>query len=157
MIRKLGFKVESVPEKIIKEKKVIQSDSYQVSEDVTRWIELFGECSDILEKARGREEQLVNILNDLDKEIIDLLHKIEMESSKDLYSGWKLYKLIKENRKKRRDVKDKILVIENVLERIDTSYLRRERVQKAIDGLFKRKYRFRIIEEGEKKNDMQKM
>lgn len=61
-----------------------------------------------------------------------------------------LYKEIKANRKNRRIIKDELLIIQNVLEKVDSFWLSREQIQKAIDGLFKRKYSFRIIEEEEK-------
>ena len=86
-------------------------------------------------------------LDRLDQELIDILHNIELESSKDLYGDWILYKRVRNNRKKRRVLKDEILIIKNVLEKIDPSCLNRSRIQKAIDGLFKRKYTYRIVEE----------
>lgn len=70
-----------------------------------------------------------------------------MEKSKDLYGGWLIYKKIRENRKKRREYKDEILIVENILGEIDSSCLQREKVKKAIQGLVGRKYRFRIVEE----------
>ena len=79
--------------------------------------------------------------------MIDILHIIEIEKSKDLYGGWKEYKDIRTNREKRRSIKDELFIVENVLKKIDSSHLQRERIQKAVDGLFNRKYNFRIIEE----------
>ena len=58
-------------------------------------------------------------------------------------------KSIKNNRQKRRNKKDELLIVENVLKDVDPKYLRRERVQKAIDGLLNRKYTFRVVEEVE--------
>ena len=66
-----------------------------------------------------------------------------------MYSGWKLYKQIKTNRKERRLIKDELLIVESVLNEINPSCVQREKNQKAIDGLFSRKYTFRIIEEEE--------
>lgn len=155
-LKKLKFKVEPISEIPSKESKeviqviketVIQGNNYELSENVSRWVDKFGACYDTLNEAKQILGDLITDLENFDKEMMDILHSIELEPPKDLYNGWKIYKKIKENRKRRRISKDEILIITNVLERIDPSCLNREQVQKAIDGLFKRKYTFRIIEE----------
>lgn len=156
-LKRLNFKVEPIPDigqnkKVIGEKDVKRED-YIPSENITRWIEKFGKCGDILEEAEEREKQLLKDLKDNDKELIDLLHIIEIEKSKDMYTGWQLYKRIKRNRIERRSMKDELLIVENVLEQIkNISCFHREKIQKAIDGLFTRKYTFRIVEEEEVEN-----
>lgn len=156
-LRKWKFEIVALPD-IKKKKKTIEDDKreeYIPSESITRWVDKFGKCSDILTEAEDREKQLLSDLRDNDKELIDLLHIIEIEKSKDLFSGWKLYKDIKNNRKQRRSMKDELLIVEDVLEKIkNISCLHRERIQKAIDGLFTRKYTFKIVEEEETKNAM---
>lgn len=157
-MKKFHFTVEPVPEVIVKEKeensnteeKYLKNNDYEPSENSTRWINKFGVCGDILDEAEEREKELIKKLDIFDKELLDILHIIEIEKSKDMFTGWKLYKQIRNNRKKRRDVKDEILIIENVLRNIKkVSCLHRDTVQKAIDGLFGRKYKFRIVEEDE--------
>lgn len=151
-LRKWRFQVIAVPD-IKQNKKVIgEKDSnredYIPSENITRWIEKFGKCGDILSEAEEREEQLLKNLKDNDRELIDILHIIEIEKSKDMFAGWQLYKHIRSNRIERRNMKDELLIVENVLEQIkNISCFHREKIQKAIDGLFTRKYTFRIVEE----------
>jgi len=84
--------------------------------------------------------------------LLDILHIIELESPKDLYGGWQIYKAIRENRKRRRNIKDETLIINDVLEEVKPDCLDRERIKRAIDGLFTRKYTFRIVEEEESEN-----
>lgn len=130
--------------------KVLDNYDYEPQESITRWVGKFGVCSDVLNDAKKRKNELDKDLRDADKELTDILHIIEIEKSKDLFGGWKLYKRIRENRKKRRSIKDEILIIDNVLEKIkDISVFDCETVQKAINGLTSRKYRFRIVEEDE--------
>lgn len=161
-LKRLKFKVEPIPEivpqvnqeavKVIKET-VLENKDYELSDNILRWVDKFGSCYDVLDEAKHNFKILVKELENLDKELLNILHSTEMELSKDLYGGWKIYKCIRENRKKRRMVKDEMLIIQNVLEKINPSSLNREQVQKAIDGLFKRKYRFRIIEDEEEIQD----
>jgi len=153
-LRRLNFKMEPVSN-IIQKKKVIEEknirrEEYIPSENITRWVEKFGKCGDILSEAEEREKQLINGLKDNDKELIDILHIIEIEKPKDMFSGWQLYKRIRNNRIERRNMKDELLIVENVLEQIiNISCFHREKIQRAINGLFTRKYTFRIVEEEE--------
>lgn len=85
-------------------------------------------------------------LENCDNELLDILHSIELETPKDLYGGWQMYKTIRENRKRRRNIKDETLIINDVLEEIKPDCLDRERIKRAVDGLIGRKYTFRVIE-----------
>lgn len=154
-MKKLNFKVEPLPEitpqsnkelvNIIK-RKVIESSHYEISQNVTRWIDRFGSCYDALKDAEQVLKNLVVELEACDNELLDILHIIELESSKDLYGGWQIYRAIRENRKRRRNIKDETVIINNVLEEIKPDCLDRERIKRAIDGLIGRKYTFRVIE-----------
>lgn len=155
-LRRLGFSVEFVPEitpKVIPndialENNVIGNESgYQPSKEINRWIDDFGKCGDIIAEAEIRKEELKIKQSELDKELSDLLHIIEIERSKDLYTGWKIYKKIRENRIHRREVKDELLIIQNVLGQVkDPEAFRRDHVKRAVDGLSHRKYTLRIVE-----------
>lgn len=145
-LRKFNFKVNAIPDI---PPKVIQNKEYIPSDNVVRWIDKFGQCGDILQAARERNEVLLEELSKLDKEIIDILHTIELEGSKDLYHAWMIYIDIRTNRKKRRDIKDELKIINNVIKGTDLSVLQRDRIQKAVDGLLTRKYTYRIVEESD--------
>lgn len=150
-LKRLNFRVEAVSDIKSKSenKRKLENKEYEVPENVTKWIEKFGTCADILNEAKNREKDLIGDLTKSDKELLDILHIIEMEKPKDLYGGWLIYKRIRKNRKTRREYKDELLIIENVLKEINPSCLQREKIEKAIKGLFGRKYSFRIVEEEE--------
>lgn len=156
-LKRLNFKVEPISD-IGQNKRIIgekdsKREEYMPSENITRWVEKFGKCGDILIEAEEREKQLLKDLKYNDKELIDILHIIEIEKPKDMFSGWQLYKSIRNNRIERRSIKDELLIVENVLGQIkNISCLHREKIQKSIDGLFTRKYTFRIVEEEETEN-----
>ena len=160
-LKRLNFKIEAVPDitpQINKEvvdtikKNIIESSDYELSENISRWIDKFGTCFDVLKDAEQILKTLVGELEKYDKELLDILHSIELEPPKDLYSSWKIYKAIRENRRKRRITKDETLIINNVLVKINPTCLSREQVKKAVDGLIGRKYTFRIVEEEESEN-----
>lgn len=159
-MKKFHFRCQAVPEiksnvgKNIRheiENKIIQKNiGYEVTENITRWKEKFGKCSDTIIEAQERQKFLCKELKNVDNELLDILHIIEMEAPKNMYQGWLLYKKIRDNRKRRRPIKDEITILQDVLEEADAALFSRKRIQKAIDGLFKRKYKFRIVEEEEK-------
>ena len=158
-LKRMNFVVQAIPDIPVKEdvkveKKTIQKENYILSEDITRWVDKFGTCADILNEAKNREKELIVALENIDKEFLDILHSIEIEKPKDMYGGWQQYKYIRNNRERRRNIKDELMIVENVLTEINPDCLQRERVQKAVDGLLGRKYTFRVVEEGEENATM---
>lgn len=143
-LRRLNFRIDCVPDI---PSKILQNKNYRVSDDIKQWVDKFGVCEDVLNEATERMKLLLEKQRKLDNELIDILHIIEIENSKDLYNGWLQYKRIRENREKRRLVKDEIIIIGDILEKVNSSCFQRERLQKSIDGLFTRKYTFRVVEE----------
>ena len=100
-LKKMKFRVECIPDIKIKnpvdqiiheetQKKKIVNYNYKPSENITRWVEKFGTCSDIFKEAKERYTQLEKELHISDEKIMDILHSIELESPKDLYSA-KIY------------------------------------------------------------------
>lgn len=162
-LKTMGFRVEAVPEisppKISDEErkenfKVLQGGKKATTENVTRWIEMFGQCEDVLKSAITRYKFLEVELHNKDLELLDILHNIELGKPLDLFHGWKIYKDIKANRESRRDIKDEMLIINNVVREIKPELFSRERTEKAINGLFDRKYRLRIVEEDSEDDSM---
>lgn len=151
-LKRLKFKVEAVPDIIQKsEERIIENNNYIVSESLQKWIEKFGICDDILKEAQKRRDELNRELSNVDKQFVNLVHEIEFEGKVDLYGGWQERNRIKENREKRRNIKDELLIISNVL-RMDFRHLDRDAINKAIAGLANRKFTYRIIEEEETEN-----
>ena len=159
-LKKFHFKVQAVPEipkkkeikessssKDVKDKKVIQK-KYVPSENVTRWVEKFGTCDDILKEAVKRKEELSVMLSSVDKELVNELHIIELESNKNACQGFLEYKRMKVILEKRREIKDEMMIIRNVIS-TDYTYLSRERVKKSVDNLSSRKFTLRVIDDVE--------
>lgn len=159
-LKRLNFKVEAIPDIAVEndlnqeciEPKVIQNENYVPSENVTRWIEKFGICDDIITEAKQRKEELCAALSNSDRELSNELHRIELENNKNACQGFYEYKRIKYILECRRDIKDELLIISNVL-RMDFRCLDSENVKKAVDGLANRKFTLRVIEE-EEGNDL---
>ena len=149
-LKKFNFFVEAVPEiqpKIDKQN-VITTNTYEPSDNVTRWINELGRCEDILSEASNRYDELNGELSDVDLKLQDILHTIELSDKCDMYKSWKIMNEIRDLRKQRRNIKDEKLVLSGIKSQ-GITYLSRSSVQKCVDGLSKRKYRIRIVEEEE--------
>lgn len=154
-LRRLNFKVEAVPDIIIKnvectktEEKIIESGNYTVSDSLQQWIDKFGICDDILKEAQKRRDELNKELSNVDKQFVNLVHEIEFEGKVDLYGGWVERNRIKENREKRRVIKDELLIISHVL-KMDFRNIDKDTINKAVEGLANRIFTYRIVEEEE--------
>jgi len=148
-LKRLNFKVEALPDIIVKpEEKVIQNKNYSIPKSIEDWIEKFGICDDILKEAQKRKHELYEELSNIDKQFSNLIHEIEFEGKIDMYGGWIERNRIKANREKRRDIKDELIIISNVL-KMDFRNLDRNTINEAIVGLANRKFTYRIVEEDE--------
>ena len=149
-LKKFNFFVEAVPEiqPKIDEQNVITTNTYEPSDNVTRWINELGRCEDILSEASNRYDELNGELSDVDLKLQDILHNIELCNKCDMYTAWETINCIRELRKKRREIKDEKLVLSGIKTQ-GITYLSRTSVKKCVDGLSKRKYRIRIVEEDE--------
>ena len=148
-LKKMNFRVEAIPDipPKVEEQKVIKN-TYVPSENVTRWIEKLGQLEDVLTEVSERNEELNGELSDVDLKLQDILHNIERSERCDMYTAWETINSIRDLRKKRREIKDEKLVLSGIKSQ-GISYLSRSSVQKCVDGLSKRKYRIRIVEEDE--------
>ena len=148
-IKKLNFFVEALPDISIKDISANEEiNTYEPSENVTRWINLLGQCEDVLNEASQRDDELNGELSNVDLKLQDILHNIELSDKCDMYKSWQMINEIRDLRKQRREIKDEKLVLSGIKSQ-GITYLSRSSVQKCVDGLSKRKYRIRIVEEDE--------
>lgn len=129
----------------------MNNPGYIVSNEILGWVEKFGICDDILKEAQKRKDELNKALSEIDREFINIIHEIEFEGKIDLYGGWRERNRLKENREKRRHIKDELLVISSVV-KMDFRNLDRNTVNKVVAGLAKRKFTFRVVEEDDTEN-----
>ena len=146
-IKKLNFFVEALPDIPIKDiSENEEINTYEPSENVTRWINLLGQCEDILNEASQRDDELNGELSNVDLKLQDILHNIENTEKCDMYSAWQTMNEIRKLRKERRQIKDEKLILSGIKSQ-GITYLNRKSVQKCVDGLSNRKYKIRIVEE----------
>lgn len=157
-LKRLNFMVDPVPDisqrnEVDKklEEKVIENENYIIPNEILEWIEKFGICDDILKEAQKRRDELNKALSEIDKEFVNIIHEIEFKGKIDLYGGWQERNRVKENREKRRKIKDELLIISSVL-KMDFRNLDRSIINKIVAGLAKRKFTYRVVEEEDIEN-----
>lgn len=142
-LKRYNFHVEAMPDIT---PKVKETKIYEIPEEVSQWINKFGTCGEILAEAKARSDILVAQLNTCDEELIDIAHEAELESNLNMYKGYLVYVRLRDNRRKRRKLKDELMIISDVLDDVSPSKLHKSRIQKAVNGLLHRKYKYRITE-----------
>ena len=115
---------------------------------MTRWINKLGQLEDVLNEVDERDEELNGELSDVDLKLQDILHTIELSDKCDMYKAWQMINEIRNLRKQRRNIKDEKFVLSGIKTQ-GITYLNRSSVQKCVDGLSKRKYKIRIVEDDE--------
>lgn len=98
----------------------------------------------LFQTIKDRAEKLNEMLSITNSEINDILHYIEF-TDLNLYQAWLIYKLLRDTRRKRRKIKDELLVLEKIedckvlTEQVVTNAL------KSAEGLDSRKYDARAL------------
>ena len=149
-LKKMGFYVEAIPDipepKPKVQQKVIENTGYEPSDNVTRWVGKIGAAREILQEAIDREPELTKELSTVDKERSDILHEIEFTESFHMYIAWKWCKRLWINARKRRDIKNEMDIVEDIIESFDKRGISKAGVQANINKCKQRKYRYRIVE-----------
>lgn len=137
-----------------KKQATMKNDEYEIPENISRWLDKFGMCDDVIKEARNRMTELESELDHIHKKMCDTYHVIEFHKKADMYTAWKIYKTQNELLMKRRYIKDEYSILSDVLKG-DFSVFERENMKKRIDALNKRTYVFRVVEDNA--DDLQKV
>ena len=82
-LRVFNFYVKEIPEekpKQTEEKFVVNPEPYEIADTVSRWIDKFASCDDVIKEAKVRKDELNSLLSNVDKEFSNIIHKIELVS-----------------------------------------------------------------------------
>lgn len=99
--------------------------------------------SDTLKDLRKRKQELLDLQSEVDKEISDIYHYIELNNL-NAYQGWLMYKMLQYRLKRRRVIKDELSIIKHLVKcNIDTQSL--SEIQDIIKNMDNRKYTPRVL------------
>ena len=94
--------------------KIIKNENYIVPNTVTSWMDRIEKCNSLVTDAKHRKDELFEQLSDIDKDLSNCLHIIEMTKWKSGCDGYKEYKKIKQILEKRRVIKDELSVVQSL-------------------------------------------
>ena len=162
-LKRLRFKIVYIPDQINPQKTekckkvepIILEWKNEVPESVSRWIDKFGICDDIIQEAALRLKELNRELSNVDKQICNIAHIIESSSKVDMYTAWLERKNQYDLFRKRRAIKNEQTILRKI-EQMDFRKLSRESVSGEISKLMNRKFQFRIVEEDDE-DDLSEM
>jgi len=121
------------------------TEKVMLSTNIQLWVDKIKDLNGLAAEVSERKETLLNQLRDVDKKISDINHYIEF-TKLNASQGFKAYKLIKDNLSHRRVVKNELTVLNIILDyKLDEAV--EEEIMKRIEGLDKRNYKPRILEE----------
>lgn len=95
-------------------KATIKNENYIVPNTVTSWMDRIEKCNSLVIDAKNRKDELFEQLSDIDKDLSNCLHIIEMTKWKNGCDGYKEYKKIKQILEKRRTIKDELSVVQSI-------------------------------------------
>ena len=157
-LHKFHFRVEAIPEIGVspsgKSSSIKREEQptpkyikmpYEVPNEVQGWLDRVKECNGLAKDAASRKSELLSQLSNVDRELSNCLHEIELTGNMNACDGYKEYKRAKTILKKRRIIKDELSVVDSIL----TSNLQSmatNRIQKVVNGLGKRKFMIRDVD-----------
>lgn len=115
------------------------------TESVQIWVDKLNDLNGLADEALKRKEKLVSDLSHVDKELADIRHYIEF-TKLNACQGYKAYSMEKERLRKRRLVKNELVVVSIILDKKVGGSMTGE-IKRRIEGLDKRKYEPRVLQE----------
>lgn len=122
----------------------IKSEDYVVPEKINVWMDRIKGYNDIVVDVRKRKDELFTSLSNVDRELSNCLHVIELNKWKNGCDGYKEYKKIKTILEKRREIKDELSVVQS----ISTCLSKPISVEHVVKNLQDRDFTIRETDEG---------
>ena len=148
-LQRFHFSVKALPRptpEVLNMPSKVLYKPYIVPERVQIWMDRVKGCNGLAHDAAKRQDALTHDLSNIDRELSNCLHEIEMTCNKNAAEGYKEYRKIKDVLERRRLIKDELSVVSSILE-CNLSSMATNRIQKVVDNLSKRKFTFREIGE----------
>lgn len=151
-LHKFNFKVEPVSEvnesppdaKVDKDVKKIIENQYIIPSEVQGWLDRVKECNGLAKDAASRKSELISQLSNVDRELSNCLHEIELSGKMNACKGYKEYRRTKTILERRRVIKDELSVVDSILQS-NLQSMATDRIQKVVNGLGKRKFTIREV------------
>lgn len=154
-LKHFNFMVITVPDEDVKQvseelkkvtssKPTIRNENYVVPNTVTSWMDRIEQCNTLVIDAKHRKDELFEQLSDVDKDLSNCLHIIEMTKWKNGCDGYKEYKKIKQILEKRRTIKDELSVVQSLA----SCNINHFSVDHVVDKLENRSFTIRETENG---------
>lgn len=112
----LPLEEESKEEKTetVKEKIILKAENYVIPDTINKWMARIDAYNSLVVEAKVRKDELLALESNVDKELSNCLHAIEMTKWKSGCDGYKEYKKMKTLLEKRRSIKDEISIVQSI-------------------------------------------
>lgn len=147
VLKNFHLHIKNVPEEVESNKKYIVKEDYMPCEEAIRWVERAEECGNFVNEVLSRKNILFKKLSNIDRELSNCMHEIELSKWKSGCEGYKEYKSIKDILERRRKIKDELAIVQSISDSAKCS-VDIKNIKKAFNRLSRRKFEIRIIEDG---------
>lgn len=138
---------KAAPNAVVVTEKDLKENSVKAkqNQDIQKWLDKAHSLNGLINEAVVAKNKLDKRLKDVEQEIIDIMHFIEWKRL-NAAQMCKIYKMLKERREARRNIKNELLVVEYIVN-CTTKTAMEEELKKIIEGLDNRKYEPRKMTE----------
>lgn len=122
-----------------------KESEFRVPDNIKQWIEKLQSLNGLAQEASVRERELNVKLSNIDKENVDLTHYLEFQNL-NACQGYKVAKMLQDNLRKRREVKNELTFIQFILNKKITDSVSEEAIRMT-ENITKKQYEPRILKE----------
>lgn len=167
-MKRLHFKVEAVPEikPTVQEKNsplceekgdkdtVNNKESeepmylhkeWKMTPQVKVWIDRSNQCHGLISDAEIRKTELIEKLSNVDRELSNCIHKIEIERNMNACAGYMEYKRERTILRRRRETKDELAIVDSIIT-CNIDNLAPGNIDKMVERLKHRRFRIRDVD-----------
>lgn len=147
VLKNFHLHIKNIPEEVETDKKYIVKEDYMPCEEAVKWVERAEECGNFMDEVLNRKNILFKKLSNIDRELSNCMHEIELSKWKSGCEGYKEYRIIKDILERRRKIKDELAIVQSVASSVKCS-VDIKNINRVFSRLSRRKFEIRIIEDG---------
>lgn len=130
----------------IKEENIIISNTYKIPESILDWAERVRSCNNLAIDVMNRKDKLLQLLSNVDRELSNCLHEIELKKWKNGCEGYKAYKTLKLILERRRNIKDELSIVSFILN-TNLESIATDKIENMVEHLKNRIFKVREVME----------
>ena len=118
---------------------------WKMTPQVQVWIDRSNQCHGLISDAEIRKTELIEKLSNVDRELSNCIHKIEIERNMNACAGYMEYKRERTILRRRREIKDELAIVDSIIT-CNIDNLAPGNIDKMVERLKHRRFRIRDVD-----------